>query len=859
MDSASLTGLNVLMPCPALLRRCAYLLLAVLGVALRAQGVAPVITTQPQGAAVAWGDPVIFSVIASGSPALTYQWYKNGVQISGATTSTLIVTDVTIPATGTPDPVYYVHVQNGVGSVDSQFVILSVSQRTQTISFDAAPAAAQPAGSAVKLSASASSGLPVTFSLVSGSGNLSGSTLTGLSATVVVRASQAGNTIYSAAADVDRTFTFYSGGVAPFLLTAPADQTVNAGASVTFGASGIGNPALAWQWSKDGAPISGATASTLALASVALGDAGRYTVTATNAVGSVTASATLTVRSAPVIASGPPDQHVAAGAPFTLVVSAAASPAPTYQWRKDGTAIAGATTASYAVGSAHTADAGVYTVVVTNALGSASSAAAQVIVDVRDFSGFYFGHASGATGDFALYVRPDNTAVFVSYLAAPGAGLVALNLTLDGSGNFSATVPVTALASTVPASATLRGTVDDGAGTVSGTITALSATFGGTRSARTGPAAAQAGFYTGALVGSDAGRGYVFVGADGRAYLYAAATATTAEGASVTVGSNGRITFSTTNQTAVDLGFAGGSFTGTVKPAGGTSVAFDGATDGVAGTQHLSNLSVRAATTPGAGTLIMGFVTTGAASKQVLIRAAGPAIAVAPFNLAGALADPSIELYRGSTLIGQNDNWGTPAASGSAIAAAATSVGAFAYRSGSADAALLTTLTPAAYTVPVGGGTGVVVTEIYEVPVAGETPGSRRLANLSARGPVTAATPLIAGFTITGSAPQRVLIRGVGATLAAAPFNLPGALANPTLTLFRNGTAIKTNDDWFRDPDAALIATTAAQVGAFALGAQSPDAAILIWLDPGSYTAQVTAATNPGVNAVALVEVYEAP
>jgi hypothetical protein len=86
-----------------------------------------------------------------------------------------------------------------------------------------------------------------------------------------------------------------------------------------------------------------------------------------------------------------------------------------------------------------------------------------------------------------------------------------------------------------------------------------------------------------------------------------------------------------------------------------------------------------------------------------------------------------------------------------------------------------------------------------------ETAGARRLKNVSARGLVSPATPFIAGFVITGNAPQRVLIRGVGPTLGGPLFNVDGTLPNPQLTLFRGSTAVKTNDDWFRDPDATLI------------------------------------------------------
>ena len=134
----------------------------------------------------------------------------------------------------------------------------------------------------------------------------------------------------------------------------------------------------------------------------------------------------------------------------------------------------------------------------------------------------------------------------------------------------------------------------------------------------------------------------------------------------------------------------------------------------------------------------------------------------------------------------------------------------------------LTTLAPGPYSVAIGGGTGIVLAEIYEVLENNEAAGARRLVNVSARGFVSPATPFIAGFVITGNTPQRVLIRGVGPTLAASPFNVAGVLPNPQLTLFRGAAAIKTNDDWFRDPESALIRDTAVRFGRLRSGPTVP-------------------------------------
>jgi hypothetical protein len=428
---------------------------------------------------------------------------------------------------------------------------------------------------------------------------------------------------------------------------------------------------------------------------------------------------------------------------------------------------------------------------------------------------------------------------------------------VDLSGNFSATLPLIAATTR---NVTLSGSVDEVTGRVTATLAELNATFEGTRATPSEAGTAPAGVYSAALLNSAAGRGFVIIAPDGQ-FLLLTATGAAVDSARGNLRADGRLVATTTTQATVDLGITNGTLRGTVRTTGtnATTGTILGAIEGVAGTEHLVNLSVRAVTTPQAP-MIVGFAISGTVGKQVLIRAAGPAIGRAPFNIAGALPDPTLQLYRVSTVIGQNNDWGAPAASAAAITAASSRAGAFPFQTGSADSALLTTLQPGVYTVQIGGGTGVVLAEIYEVTVANEAPGSRRLVNTSTLGVIAPGFPLIAGFVISGAAPQRVLIRAAGPTLAGAPFNIPGTLANPQLTLYRGAATVRTNDDWFRDPEVAAIraATTAAR--AFAFGNQSLDAAILTTLEPGAYTAVVSApanATTEAATGIALVEIYE--
>ena len=110
------------------------------------------------------------------------------------------------------------------------------------------------------------------------------------------------------------------------------------------------------------------------------------------------------------------------------------------------------------------------------------------------------------------------------------------------------------------------------------------------------------------------------------------------------------------------------------------------------------------------------------------------------------------------------------------------------------------------------------------------------------------------GLVIVGEAPQRLLIRGVGPAMDS--LGVPGTLSDPVLRLFKapDTDPFATNDNWGEASNANDIAQAADQVGALPFDPGSKDAAILITLQPGVYTAQVHGAD--GTNGVALVEAF---
>ncbi|MEO6243957.1 MAG: DUF1800 family protein [Opitutaceae bacterium] len=147
------------------------------------------------------------------------------------------------------------------------------------------------------------------------------------------------------------------------------------------------------------------------------------------------------------------------------------------------------------------------------------------------------------------------------------------------------------------------------------------------------------------------------------------------------------------------------------------------------------------------------------------------------------------------------------------------------------------------------------------VATAGFAPGqTTSLSNLSTRAQVgTGGNIIITGFNVGPGSGKTVLIRATGPTLGAAPFSVPGVISDPQLELFSGSTHIARNDNWATALDGAtpVTAATFLSVGAFALPATSRDAALVVTLPPGSYTAQVSGVGT--ATGVALIEVYEMP
>ncbi len=337
--------------------------------------VAPAITTSPSSQTIAVGASATFTVVATGNP-LNYQWHRNGADIAGATASSLTLSG----ASAADDGNYTVTVSNSLGSVTSSAATLTVLNPPAITT--------QPQAQSVEAGTGATFSVTASGDAPSYQWQKDGVAITGATAATFTitstSASDAGNyavVVSNPVGSVTSDTASLTVAVPPTITADPQAQNANAGDSVTFTVSATGSP-LTYQWQKDGVDITGATEASFTIASVALTDTGSYAVVLSDGFQSITsAAASLVVSAAPTITVQPQGASIDLETSVTFSVSVAAYPAPTYQWKFNGTEIAGATDSSYTIASAQETDAGNYTVVVTNALGSVESDAATLSFD----------------------------------------------------------------------------------------------------------------------------------------------------------------------------------------------------------------------------------------------------------------------------------------------------------------------------------------------------------------------------------------------------------------------------------------------------------------------------------------------
>ena len=253
---------------------------------------------------------------------------------------------------------------------------------------------------------------------------------------------------------------------------------------------------------------------------------------------------------------------------------------------------------------------------------------------------------------------------------------------------------------------------------------------------------------------------------------------------------------------------------------------------------NLVNLSTRAFIGTGEEVMIGGFIIQGSQPATVILRAIGNSLSAD--GVAGANADPTLELRSSSAQLQYNDDW-IEDTNAQTIAS---------YRldpTGSRESAVIATLQPGNYTVTVRGwenATGVGLIELYDVNTTGG-----RAGNISTRGRVgTGNDVMVAGFIVGSGPSKRVVLRGLG--LSLQDNGIANALSDPVIDLRDgNGNRIRQNDDWEADPEANDVRNSGLAPR------HGTEAAMHVTLNSGAYTAIVSG--FDGQTGIGLVEVYD--
>ena len=788
------------------------------------------ITSQPSSQSAVTGTTAGFTVTASGTSALSYQWRKAGANI-GANASALTASLSLSNVQAVDGANYDVVVTNASGSIASNVVALTVTTAAPIIT--SATTAPGTVGTPFVTYLIVATGSPTSYGATGLPAGLTLNTLTGAingtptAAGVSVVTLSATN---STGTDTQiLTVTVAAAGVAPIITNNPLTAAGTVGTPFSFTITATGSPTTY------GAAGLSAGLSLNALTGVINGTpttagVSVVTITATNSTGTDTDALTITVVTpgiGSVITNNPLTAAGTIGVPFSFAIIATGSPEA---YAASGLPAGLKLNAATGVISGTPTTAGV-TVVPLNARNDFGSAFVTLTITISTVTtapiitspatapgtvgvpfATYFVAATGLPKSFTATGLPVGLSINALTGAIRGtpttAGVYTVALAaVNAFGTGTAVLKITVAAANIPPIIT-------GASTAAGTV--------GTP------------FVTYLIAATGLPTGYSATG------LPPGLTVNALTGAI-----NGTPTTAGTYVVTVSATNAAGSSSATVTMVIG---GLPGASS------QIVNFAARALSGPGDQSLIMGFVVAGN-GKNLLVRGIGPGLR--PYGVASALADPLLTLFTPAGVLATNDDWQTTLSGqtdGALIAATAARVGAFALPNGSKDSALLLTVNNGAHTtglVRPNGATGVALTEIYDID---RLPGSR-LTNVSARMNVTAGEgTLIAGLVIVGNAPTTVLIRGVGPTLSV--FGVAGVLADPTIALFAGTTPIASNDNWEAGPGTVADMTgAAAKVGAFALAAGSKDAALLITLQPGTYTVQVTGVGN--TTGVALIEVYD--
>ena len=406
----------------------------------------PGIGTQPASRTNLIGTTANFTVSASGTAPLNYQWQFNGANLGGATASGLTLDNVRLAAAGN----YTVLITNVAGGATSNPAVITVwvppaitlqpSSRTNVTGSDAT------------FNVAATGTAPLSYQWQFGGNNIPGATGSALTVNNVQLANAGSYSVVvtNVAGSTTSSIATLTVWAPPAIAVQPASRTNLTGTLASFSVTATGTAPLSYQWLFAGVPVSGATASSLTLNNVQLSDAGNYAVVITNVAGSLTSSAAaLTVWAPAAITAQPSSRTNITGSDATFNVVATGTAPLNYQWQFGGNNIAGATTSALSVNNVQLSNAGDYAVVVTNVAGSITSATATLTVWAPPAITFQPTSRTNLTGTSASFSVIATGTAPLSYQwqfagspisGATTSSLTVNNVQLSDAGNYSVTI-----------------------------------------------------------------------------------------------------------------------------------------------------------------------------------------------------------------------------------------------------------------------------------------------------------------------------------------------------------------------------------------------------------------------------------
>lgn len=269
----------------------------------------PGITTHPANQTVTQAQTATFTVVASGTAPLNYQWQKNMANISGANSSSYTTPPTALADNGAK---FRCVVSNVAGTANSNEATLTVTAPPNINTHPANQTVAQ--GQPVTFTVSAGGSTPLSYQWQRNMANISGATSPSYMIAATAFADNGAKfrcvvtNGFGTANSNEATLTITA---PPAITTQPSDQTVTQAQPVTFTVAANGTTPFGYQWQRNMANISGATSSNYTIPSTGAADNGaKFRCVVSNGFGTATSNeATLTVQTALLLQAEDTSDH----------------------------------------------------------------------------------------------------------------------------------------------------------------------------------------------------------------------------------------------------------------------------------------------------------------------------------------------------------------------------------------------------------------------------------------------------------------------------------------------------------------------------------------------------------------------